>query len=362
VSSQDPSAAVPDPLAGSRGRPLSVEDVVVLNDEIRAMVRAGIPLDLGLRGTGGRSQGNLREVSESLGRHLERGASIDEALQAEQHRLPLAYRAVVSAGLRTGRIDEVLSSLSALAESTATMRRQMRLSLIYPAVVFVLAYALFVAFVMYLVPQLQRTYEIFQLRDSIWVSTLLWLHRTVVVWGIAVPAVAVGLLAVGWIMRRLTPGAGTGLLPGGWFPGGRDLALARFSRLLSLLVGHGVPLPEGCRLAGEASGDPLLQEESHQLASRIESGVGLSKAITTARRIPAFLRWLITVGDLQGTLAASLRQGAEIHEQRALTKLDWFGRVVPPVIVLGCCGSIVLLYALTLFLPVTEMLQTMGAQ
>jgi type II secretory pathway component PulF len=339
---------------------VSVEDVVALNDEIRAMVRAGIPLDLGLRGTGGRSQGALGEVCESLGRHLEMGASLDEALQAEQHRLPPAYRAVISAGLRTGRIDEVLASLSALAESTVALRRQVRLSLIYPTLILILAYGLFVAFVMYLVPQLQRTYEIFQLHDSIWVSMLLWLHRTVVVWGIAVPAVVVGLLVFWWILRRLMPGPAEGLLPGDWIPGGRDLALARFSQMLALLVEHAVPLPEGCRLAGEASGDALLGAESRQMAAAIEAGRPLSEAVSAARRIPAFLRWLIAVGDRQGTLAASLRQGAEVHEQRALTKLEWFQRVVPPVIVLGCCGSITLLYALTLFLPLTQMLRAMG--
>jgi type II secretory pathway component PulF len=362
VSSQNPSAAASGHLGGTGGRPLSVEDVVVLNDEIRAMVRAGIPLDLGLRGTGGRSQGALREVCDSLGRHLEMGASLDESLQAEQHRLPPAYRAVIAAGLRTGRIDEVLASLSALAESTVSLRRQVRLSLIYPTIILILAYGLFVTFVMYLVPQLQRTYEIFELRDSIWVSVLLWLHRTVIVWGIAVPAVALGLLMLWWIVRRLLPGPGEDLLPGRWIPGGRDLALARFSQMLALLVEHEVPLPEGCRLAGEASGDALLQEESHRVAAAIETGRPLSEAIGAARQIPAFLRWLIVVGDRQGTLAASLRQGAAVHQQRALTKLDWFQRVVPPVIVLGCCGSIVLLYALTLFLPLTEMLRTMGIQ
>jgi hypothetical protein len=33
---------------------------------------------------------------------------------------------------------------------------------------------------------------------------------------------------------------------------------------------------------------------------------------------------------------------------------------VPPLIVLGCCGSITLLYGLTLFVPLTELIRSMG--
>lgn len=324
------------------------------------MVRAGIPLEFGVEGSREQSAGALRDFSETLARQLQRGATLEEALSPRQTVLPPAYRAVVAAGLRTGRLDEVLGLFNDLAMSTAELRRQVRLSLVYPAVIFGLAYALFVTFVIYLVPQLQRTYEVFGIEESFGVWLLLWLYRTAAIWGLAVPAVIAGVLLLTWLISRWLPWGRGRLSPQRWIPGGRDLSVARFARMLSLLSQHEVPLPEGCRLAGQAAGDDWLRDQAEQLASSVESGQALSEAVTSAHQIPGFLRWLMAVGDRQGTLASSLRQGAELHEQRAMAKLAWFRRVVPPLVVIGCCGSITLLYGLTLFLPLTELIRSMG--
>src|SRR5690606_21877943 len=107
-------------------------------------------------------------------------------------------------------------------------------------------------------------------------------------------------------------------------------------------------------------GERRIHRQAEQIAAAIENGHPLWQAIGAARHWPAFLCWLIAVGDRQGTLAASLQQGAELHELQALTKLEWFRRIVPPLIVLGCCGSITLLYGLTLFLPLTQMIRSLG--
>lgn len=339
---------------------MSAEDFVVLNDEIRAFVRAGIPLDIGLRGTASRSTGALREVSNKLADRLQSGATIEQALSGDDARLPAAYRAVLTAGLKTGRIDDVLASLSELAESTTSLRRQLRLSLIYPAVLLILAYGLLVAFVIYVVPQMQRTYAIFEMQESNWMRALTWLHRTAAIWAVAVPVIVAGLLLLSWLIRRIRGGGTEGLLQSGWIPGSRDMSLARFSRVLSLLVEHRVPLPEGCRLSGEAAGDDRLRRDSEQLASALERGMPLQEALDQTSQLPSFLRWLIAVGEQQGAPAASLRQAAAVYEQKALSKLGWFRSVVPPLIVVLCCGTITLLYGLTLFLPLSALIKQMG--
>ena len=50
----------------SSGTPISPEQLIALNDEIAALIRAGIPLELGLRELGGDARGALSRISLQL--------------------------------------------------------------------------------------------------------------------------------------------------------------------------------------------------------------------------------------------------------------------------------------------------------
>src|SRR5208282_5756706 len=84
-----------------------------LNEEIAGMARAGLPLDQGLaalaREMGG---GRLRQVTAELADDLRRGKTLPEALERQGDRVPPYYSSLVMAGVRTGRIGDVLTTLT----------------------------------------------------------------------------------------------------------------------------------------------------------------------------------------------------------------------------------------------------------
>ncbi len=343
----------------SAGRSLSLEDFVVLNDEIRAFVRAGIPLDVGLSGTASRAEGRLSEIAASVSQRISEGRSLEDAIAAEGQAIPAEYRAMLAAGLSSGRLPELLTSLSELGQSIASLRRQLRLSLIYPTIVFVLAYVLFTGFTTFVVPHLLRSQFVFRMEETPVTQILRWLQQSVGIWGPAIPGVLILLWVLSLLRRRLSSRP-TDLLEGmRWLPGARDVALSRFACVLSVLVDHNVPLPEACRLCGASTDNESLRSVGERLAQRIEAGVSLANAVNLEPQLPAFLRWLVTVGEQQGALAHSLRQATSVYEQRAMAKLDWFRRLVPPTIVLLFGGTITLLYGLLLFIPMTQLLQSL---
>ncbi len=353
------NAARTDALRSPAGRTLSLDDFVVLNDEIRAFVRAGIPLDVGLRGTASRADGQLEKVASQISEHISQGRSLEAAIAAEGNAVPAEYRALLAAGLKSGRLPELLSSLSELGQTVADLRRQLKLSLIYPAIVFLLAYVLFTGFVIFVAPHLLRSQEVFRTEVTFVTRVLSTLADTVGIWGPTIPGVLLVLWLLALFKRRVMSGE-TNLLDGiRWLPGAKDVALSRFARVMTVLVDHDVPLPEACRLSGEATGRESLRLAGDRLAARIEAGQSLATAVKQETGLPSFLSWLMTVGEQQGALPASLRQATSVYEQRAIAKLEWFRRVVPPTIVLLFGGTITLLYALTLFLPMTQLLQSL---
>lgn len=340
-------------------RSLSLDDFVVLNDEIRAFVRAGIPLNVGFQGTASRSDGLLRDVAARIADRTAQGQSLTEAIEAEGSAVPAEYRALLTAGLRTGQLPQVLTSISALGESVARLKRQLRLALIYPAIVFALAYGLFVGLMLFVVPAFKRMRIVVRADESAFFRGLSFAADTVLIWGIGIPVVLLLLLVLRgiwlWISGHRTISIeGLGLLPGAG-----DISLARFANVLSVLVEYNVPLREALRLSGEVSGSARLQAAAAKLGDDVERGNSLRESLVRIHALPGFLKWLMTFGTYRGTLAESLRQAAGVYEQRALARLDRFRRIVPPLIVLIFGGAIVTAYALSVFLPMTELLHVM---
>ncbi len=78
--------------------PITLDQLLALNEEIAALVRAGIPLDRGLLEAGRDVRGRLGRIAGVLGRRLNRGEDLVSALEAEKGSIPPLYRAVVEAG------------------------------------------------------------------------------------------------------------------------------------------------------------------------------------------------------------------------------------------------------------------------
>src|SRR6202521_4814902 len=95
--------------ASARAAGLSADDLITLNEEIAGMARAGLPLDKGLAALAREmGRGRLQKVTAQLAADLEAGHPLPEAIERQGKRMPLFYAGLVEAGVRAGRVSEVL--------------------------------------------------------------------------------------------------------------------------------------------------------------------------------------------------------------------------------------------------------------
>src|SRR5437868_6192649 len=133
--SQESEGVGTPPPAGGRGaivsqgelesRPpgsIAMDQLLALNEEIAALVRAGIPLDRGLLEAGQDVRGRLGRIASALGRRVGRGESLVEALEGERQAIPPLYRAVVEAGTRAGRLPVALEGMARYVRGYAEAR------------------------------------------------------------------------------------------------------------------------------------------------------------------------------------------------------------------------------------------------
>jgi general secretion pathway protein F len=342
---------------------ITIDQLLALNQEIVALVRAGVPLERGLLLASGDLRGRLRAVAGALGRRLSRGESLAQAMESERRSVPPLYRAVVEAGARSGRLPVALEGLARYVRGYSDARATIGLALWYPLLVLALAYALFIALVSLALPRFIHTFELLGMSASAPVRWLALLSDSVGYWWPVGPILLV-VLAIAWA----SSGRAARFQSPSWswlhvFPWMRSMLAnyetANFSELLALLLEHHVPLPTALELAAEATGNSRMTRGAAQLAEAIERGEPAAAALERIdrRTFLPMLRWALAGGGAFGSLAGSLNNLAGLYRKRAKYQAEKLAVFLPTILLIVIGASATLFYALALILPLVNLLK-----
>ena len=345
---------------------ISLDQLIALNDEIAALVRAGVPLELGLKHIGGDMHGSPGRLAARLAAEMERGQTLAQVLKSHSEDFPPIYRAVVTAGVRAGNLAAALESVTGCTRRLAEIRQLVVASSIYPLLVFLLAWGLFLFFLKKITPAFLYAFEDFGAPGTGLLEQLVRLGDSMHYWGPAVPAVVI-LLAAAWIRatsRANLIGSRSMDRLIGWVPflGPmlRSFRIAAFTDVLTLLASHDVPLDEAVVLAAQSVGDRRMIDASRDVAEAIGRGERFSLRSTEKSPFPPFLDWLIQSGQQRGALLPSLRHASDSYYRRAFRHASAARVLLPTAMVAAIGGSVTLAYALMLFGPWVSLLRSMA--
>jgi len=340
---------------------MTIEDLIALNDEISSLVRAGVPLEAGLAELGGDLPGRLGQFAAVLAQRTARGESLAQAIASDAKQLPPAYRAVVEAGVRAGRLPAALESVAASARRLSETQRAAVVAASYPMMVVLTAWCGLIFFTTFLAPRLGASLHAFNNPTSTFFDTLTWIGRGVWYWGPILPILLVLIFTAWWLScTRMAAIQGVwtewllGRVP--WM--GRLLRLSRtatFLEVLALLIESETPLPEAIVLAAEASGDPQTVRTARQVSIALQSG-----QMQRAPTFPPLVNWLLLAAGRDGALLSALRNSASAYHSRARRQADMLRVFLPVFLTVVVAGGVTTLYALALFIPYTTILYGFG--
>jgi type II secretory pathway component PulF len=343
---------------------ITLDQLIALNDEIAALIRAGVPLDNGLRHLSEDLPGSLGRYARQLSERIARGESLTDALAEPALHLPRLYRAVIEAGIAAGRLSAALESLASSLRRLVETRRTVVLSLIYPLLLFALAWVLFAFSASMLTPRIYDSFKELHFADGEWFGPVARLGQSAWIWGPLGPAVLVVLVWLWW-----TGSKGVAIAEGvratwvfGWIPGlGRMLRLSRtavFVEVLKLLVENHVPLDRAATLSAEAAGDADLIEAAEQFAASIRRGEpGLAADLPG---LPPLLSWLVAGGQRNDSLLPALQHAADDYHRRAQYRGELSRVMLPALVTCSISGAIVVAYTLVFLAPYFVMLRSLA--
>lgn len=342
---------------------MNPDDIIALNEQIAGMARAGLPLDQGLASLAkDMSRGSLRTVTEALARDLRSGLTLADALERQGEKVPPYYSALVTAGVRSGRLPEVLATLTEYARTVAATRSTVIEALMYPAIVLVFGFALTIGLTVFVLPRFDEIYKSFGMKLPAFTEFVMLMGRHPVE-AFAIPIGTVGLIVLAvWISVRVSPKSRQSWtrflyrLPviGQLI---RSARLATFANLLGTLVEHELPLPQAFKLASAACADPVMAAKAGQVEEKLSQGVPLAEAFRGKGILPEWVAWMAGTGEQRGSLAKALRGIVEVYRRQVQSRAAVLRTVLPSFVVILTAGFLTCFFATAVMLPMIKLLE-----
>ncbi|HFD81158.1 MAG TPA: type II secretion system protein GspF [Gammaproteobacteria bacterium] len=345
-------------------RGISATDLALVTRQLATLVRSGLPLEEALQAAAQQTEkARLKSLLLAVRSRVMEGHTLATGLGDFPHVFPELYRTTVSAGEQSGHLDVVLERLADYTESRQQMQQKIQLALFYPALLTLVAVAVVIGLMTYVVPQVVQVFENIG-------QELPWLTRTLIAvsdfmrsYGLLMLlllAAAGGTIA--WVLHKEGPKRSfhrlllrlplIGRLE-------RGINAGRFARTFSIVTASGVPILEGLRIASEVLSNVPMREAVEEAARLVREGASIHGALEKSGYFPPMTVHLIASGEATGRLEEMLERAAVNQEREIETLISAVMGLFEPLLIL-VMGAVVLIIVLAILLPIFNLNQLVG--
>jgi general secretion pathway protein F len=339
-------------------RRLRSADVDYFTLELATLLRAGLPLDQALDTIARLAdKPALRELAETIAADIRRGAALSQAMDNHPGAFDRFYLNMVRAGEATGALDFALERLAEFKTRARELRESILSSLLYPAILVVLAMVAVAVMLAFVVPRFTEMFTEAGRELPLLTQVVVGAGSFVEHWWWAILIAVAGLVA--WFRRQLSDPAGRerwdqrllrAPLAG---PLVTKIEAGRFTRTLGTLLANGVSLLTAMDIAKEIVGNRVIARALAQVALRVRQGEGLARPLAAVGVFPPLTTQLLKVGEETGRLEPMLGELADIYEREVRRDVQRLLTLAEPVIILMIAGLITLII-LSVVLAVIE--------
>lgn len=341
-------------------RRIPVQEFMVFNQELAALLKAGLPLlqamDLMLERM---HNPHFQSVLTDVRDRLKSGSDLSDAFAAHGEQFPRLYPSSLKAGERSGELELVIRRFIRYMKLLLDARRRVISALVYPAVLVCLSIAMIAIMALFVVPKFMGFFEelgtdlplITQVVLSIstfasanWPLLLVLLVGAVLAlrsWG----RTDSGRLAFDRLKLRL-PLMGPVL---------HRFALSEFCRSLSTLLAGGIPLVPAFEIAISSVGNAHVRNRLEPTIQMVREGKPFYAALEKSEIFLEMSIDMVKVGETTGSLDDMLNSVSEFLDEQVETRMQRLLSLVEPLM-LVFMGIIIAILLISIYLPMFSML------
>ncbi|WP_298167201.1 type II secretion system F family protein [Novosphingobium sp.] len=330
--------------------------------ELAVLLKAGLPLDRALA----LAVGNIDDpaAAEAMGMLLSavrEGAPISRAMRDNPALFSPGEAAMAEAGEANGKLGEAMERLSQMLEQAAELRRLVITSMIYPIALSVIAVAVILMMLLFVVPQFERLLDNNQVELPFASMAVIAASQFLRAYGLWLLG---GLVVIGLVARNLLARPASRIRLDQIMLGlpligdlVRRIETARFAHTLGALLEGGVPLPSALALSQHTVSNSAMASAIAKIAEGVREGGSLSAPLAATGMLPHLAIGFIRTGEETSQLALMLSRLAVVLDRDVRTRLERLVAILTPAItiVLGTAVAVIIAAVMSAILGFNEL-------
>lgn len=286
---------------------VGIKDKIVFSQQLGVMIKSGLSVVEALEALKDeQTNKNFSKIINDVISDVKGGTPLSIAFEKHPQVFDPVYTNTIASGEKSGKLDDVLASLTVQLEKDFALMSKLRGAMIYPIFVVLIMVAVIFIILIYIIPQLKTIFEESGAKLPIITRSVIALSDFVKKYVIFI---IIGLIALIFVFRA-------------WYRtnSGRHIVdrikiklpvfgslnvktyMARFARTFAGLNKSGLPLLEIFRTSKLVVNNVIYQDEIDKMIKKVEVGETVSKVIKDSKYFPSMVGNLVSVGEKSGSL------------------------------------------------------------
>ncbi|RKR75530.1 type II secretion system F family protein [Frondihabitans australicus] len=332
---------------------VKLKDLAIMSRQMSTMIGSGLSLLRTLSILSEQTENpKLAKILTEIREDVETGVSFSDAVGKHAQYLPPIMINMVRAGETGGFLEGALDSLATNFEKEVKLMGTIKSAMTYPVVVLCMSLAAVVIMLTFIVPIFAKMFSSLGGQLPLPTQILVDLSHAMP-WVLPPLIVAIIAFSAWWRGHKNDEKVRAFVDPlklrlPVFGPLGQKIAIARFSRNFSNMIGAGVPILTALRIVGEVSGNYVLEKALIQVAESVRQGESIASPLTETEVFPMMVTQMISVGEDSGSLETMLEKIASFYDAEVQATTEALTSLIEPLLIafLGVVvgGMIVALY------------------
>ena len=343
-----------------RVRSVKAEEFLVFNQELVALLKAGLPVVAGFDVLLERQKNpSFRRILADVREQLVSGVALSDAFLSHGDVFPRLYATSLKAGERSGEVEAVLRRFLSYQKILGAIRRKVVGALVYPAVLVGLSAGLIVIMMTYVIPRFTEFYAGFG-------GELPWLTRFVIgtahflrgnILFLAGAAVVGAISFQRWKKTDSGRMIFDGLLLRLPIVGNilHQFALSQFTRALATLVGAGTPLVNALEISSGSVANRRISIAVQSVVPKMRQGAELWRSLEETSQFTSLTVEMVKVGEATGAMEEMLTNVSDFYDESIEALIQRVINLIEPVILI-VMGGVIATILLSVYLPMFTIL------
>jgi type IV pilus assembly protein PilC len=338
---------------------IKLGDLSILTRQLATMVSSGMTILRSLYVLEAQTENKKLAAQLVLVRKdVEAGLPLSDALERHPKTFGPLVVAMVRAGETGGVLEESLLRIADQLEKEESLRRQVKSAMAYPIVILTFAMIVMLGMVAFIVPVFAGVFkELGNAKMPAMTQFVMGISNVVTGYWYLLIAGSVGTV-FGFFKWKKTP-KGRAVwqrfllrVPfkiGDIF---QKVALARWSRTFSALMGAGVPLLQAIDITSQTAGNIVVEEAMANVTTSVKAGGTIAQPLMDSPVFPSMVGHMVKVGEETGALTTMLTKIGDFYEDQVSASVKALTSILEPVMIVfvgGIVGFIVIAMYLPLF-------------